>query len=333
LGLLNFLGGLPMKYLGFLLSAMLLFAGCSQLDRIGQAEEDIHKVSPKLDETNSQMAELKRLQSMAQALDGIKSQYSLERLSPVPTGLMPYAETFAEAAHENEIAKLASDWLSQIDQVTPIAGFGADGTQTAPTLQQQNDTLVAKFRDYQALSAIAAFIPEDTLHAMIDTEINNGGPYRPAALALLMMRADFITSALVVQQFKLEDPIPFNSIGEVEQANAYMMQVEEILRLHFTTNDVSLTDVAVKTTGIVTPPHYNGPIANADEKLDADTVAGLASAWQMIVTKAKIGMNIKVVKDSKGQILNTASYNSEIARGNAAIALAQKYANGWAAKP
>ena len=152
---------------GLILGAVALtFMSCSDLDKARHSMDAVDTMQQKTSEMSDGMKstnESIRQQKMLVCLDGMKSNYSLQHLYPIPSDLMPYAKTFAEAVRADEISELAYLWLKEIDEVSPLKNIGPNGKEVDLTPEQQSQAMVQKFGRFQGLMAIAGFLPEQTV--------------------------------------------------------------------------------------------------------------------------------------------------------------------------
>jgi len=314
-----------MRFFFFLIISMSSFylVGCNQFKKIDDATDDVGQMKDRTTEMNEQMKSTNdsiRQQRLLLALENAVAESSLERLYPVPTGVMPGAKKFAEAVHADEVLDLTYLWLKEIDEVTPFAHLNLDGTERGFDANEFNEILIKKYGRLQALFAIAGFLPETIVDEIIQNVVQGSGRYQTTALNLLMMRTLFCKQILLDENL-LQDGA-FKSVGEAEQALEYMDSVNKILRLPFASS------LFLKTRGLNGPAGYNGPIANVDLTMDSDLTKSLADGWNQIVNASE-ALQIRDLKLGGNPTLDQKIVTRDRNRKNQVINKAQAEARTW----
>jgi hypothetical protein len=314
-----------MKKLALLMALSTALLACDKLKKAEEAADKVPELAAKTGEMGAKMDQTNdaiRLQKMQIAMDGMLSEKSLERLYPVPTGLMPFAKVFADAAHADELVELTYAWLKEIDEVMPLKHVDpASGQEIEYTKNEKAEILKQKFGRFQALSAIAGFIPDHTLDEMIESEVLGAGRYRETVMNILMLRAVFIRQVLLEESILKTGRFP--SVGAAEKAIEYMSQVDRILRLPFR------ADIMIVTRGLEGPEGYNGSIANADLKMDADMMQFMTSGWGRIADITENGLSVVLRNDSEKPAINRQNYERDLRRRDRALEIAKQKANAW----
>ncbi len=317
-----------MKNFGLLVLMTLALLGCDKLNKADSALDSVAQMNTKMGEMNDGLLNTKeavRLQKMTLCLDAMRTDYALERLFPVPTEIMPYARTFSEAATAHELVELTYLWLKEIDEITPLKKVGEDGAEVDFTAAEQARTLSQKFGRFQALSAIAGFIPAQTLDQIVHEEILGSGRYRESALNLLMLRAVFLRQVLLEESILKKGK--FASVGAAEVAVDYMSSVEKIARFPF------VNEISLQTTGLTGPAGYNGSISNADLKMDADTLGFLTSGWSKIADAIENGLPIEIRNNTADPAVNKATQERDLNRKAKALSTVRAAAQAWKKVP
>lgn len=294
------------------ISALMTSLGCSDIENARRSMDAVQSMGGKMDQTNDKLNrtdESIRLQKALISLQQITSDASMDRLYPVPTGLMPYAKTFAETATAREIVELTYLWLKEVDEVQPLKSFNDQGVEVARTAEQESRILIQKYGRIQALMAIAGFLPAATLQSLIETEITNNGRFAETGLNVLMMRVLFLR--MVMLEESLYKRGSFASVGEAEEALKYMNQVQAVLDLPFA------SALSVKTRGLVGLGGYD-VIQNLDFTLNAEMKSLLSSGWNRLadLTLSSTTMTTRTFSNDPAK---NASEQKQLAERRAAV--------------
>lgn len=312
-----------MKNLTLVILVSLSLIACDKLHKADTAMDSVNGMGDKMDKTVAELENTKEKIRMQEALISLKeiiSTESMDRLFPVPTGLMPFAETFAKAATPKEIFQLTYLWLKEIDEIKPLNGFDSAGKETSLSLEKQNQVLVEKFGRLQALMAIAGFAPQEKIDSMIETEIKGSGRFRKSVLNVLMFRALFLRQILL--QESLLKYGRFESVGEAEEALKYTRQLDWILRLPFR------SEISARTTGLKAPAGYE-VIGNLEIQMDTDTMSYMTSAWGTLAELTEKNLKLNLRSDSADLKENQAILARDQARAAAVIREAKAQAESW----
>src|SRR5690349_19282737 len=117
------------------LSMTLFLSACELPDIAG-----LNSMPKKMDNLNKGMEDTNgaiHKQTLLLALNELNKRENQENMFPVPTGLMPAGQVFAETATPEELIHLTYTELKKLEENTLVTGFGADGP-TPLTEQEQN---------------------------------------------------------------------------------------------------------------------------------------------------------------------------------------------------
>lgn len=160
-----------------------------------------------------------RLQAVSLALEGLQNPKNATTLTPIPFGLIPWARLYGENAGPEEVLRLNDRWLKKI-KARETGNFEAEVVNQG------------KLHLYRALQSIAGQLPEDTLNTIIDSQIQNPGPFRAVALELLMMRAQYLRDFVLTPELESE-------IFRADLAHIHFEQLDFLRKLPFA-EDVGL---------------------------------------------------------------------------------------------
>lgn len=211
-----------MKILILSVMSVALFS-CGKLNSVLDKAEDIPN---QLNTANGNMKELERktvLSEMKKELDDTKN-YKV--LSPVPYDLMAPAKKIAEHFTADEVVQWTYTMLGKINNARYDDNYGKPIDAANPEAVEYERNKLGVFN---ALSAVAAFLPESTVDRLT-SKVYTSEEYTTTVLNILAMRSYFIQKVMLKEKYaasKLTD------IGTVEAAIGYNQSLEKVLKLSF----------------------------------------------------------------------------------------------------
>lgn len=212
-----------MKILILAVLSLALFS-CSKLDSVLDKADNV--IPNQLDNTNARLTEVQRLTILGEMKPELESEKNYKILSPVPYDLMAPAKKAAENFTADEVIQWSYTMISKINNAR------YDDNYRKPIDATNEEAVQYEFNKlglFNAISAVAAFLPESTVDQMI-AKVSSSEEYSTTVLNLLAMRAYFIQKVMMKEKYaasKLTD------IGAVEAAIGYNASVEKILKLSF----------------------------------------------------------------------------------------------------
>lgn len=183
-----------MKALVVLASLTCLLAGCGiqevaedTLDAVGKGNETqqkllqymrkTHELTRRIEGLNGDIADGIHRQTLAVSLAGMLNPENTKVLNP-PFRMMPFAETFAKEATEDELVQTFYVLLQEV--------------KFAPAEYEQ-----VRMVSLVAMSALAAFCPTEKFHRILELQIDGRGTYEETAYAMGACRFFFIQNLLI----------------------------------------------------------------------------------------------------------------------------------------
>lgn len=211
-----------MKILILSLATLMLFS-CGKLASVLDKAEAI---PGQLDATNTRLTEVQRLTVLAEMKPELENEKNYKVLSPVPYDLMAPAKKAAENFKADEVVQWTYTMLSKINNAR------YDDNYRKPIDSANEEAVQYEFNKlglFNALSAVAAFLPESVVDELI-SKVYTSEEYTSTILNILAMRSYFIQKVMLKEKYaasKLTD------IGAVEAAIGYNQSLEKILKLSF----------------------------------------------------------------------------------------------------
>jgi hypothetical protein len=266
-----------------------------KMDDLGQSTKGM---SNKMDETNGFVAK----QALLTAVVEFAKKDNFDKVVPVPTGLLAPASVFAQVASDTELVEFIKVQLSYINKIAPAERVDSSGKVRALTNEEQMDILMQKFVALQAIKAVSAFIPDGTDEAFelagngtrvrkntlykIVLRVSERSEFQRVALAILAMRADFLSEVLLKQSALDTEEAGFDTVGDAMKAVRYQEKIDYLLSLPFR------SQIKASTTGLMGSENYNGDIKNMDISLDDQTAKKMGMVWKDIRQKTEYAMKI-----------------------------------------
>ncbi len=319
-----------MKNIIILMSSLLSIVACSDIDNARKAMTAATGIPNDMGKMNAQMAvtnDAIHKQTLLLAITEMSKPQNYEKVEPVPTALMPAAQTFAETATTHELVELFYVWIKEIEEVSPLpntANIPDANGQYAPydfTLAEFNTIRKEKIGKLNALAAIAGFIPDTKVDAIINEVILESDRFQKTGLQILGLRAYFITQILLQKSLLDKE---FSAPGMAEEAVKQMTKVESVLRLPF----VSLISVKINTKD------FTPPLVNFELTMDQDTVQSMAGFWTKILGKAQRAQkNLGEASWTNDKANNGIIYQKAFDRYQKMIDIIKTYKEAWANQP
>lgn len=273
-----------MKFL-ILMASLLLLVSCQKLknlmdvpDKMDDLNKKMDKMTSGMETTNAGMKEMiqgmgttnANMREMIRGMDatvvGINDQRVLlpfeqlmneanyERLSPIPSQLMPWGQKLAQAIPVKDFAELVYLWLKEIREVNPIKAQDKEGNELDYTPAEISRINKVKLGRFYALQTVCGFLPDEKVTEIIDLHIKQYSRFEKVAYKILMMRAQFIRDILLQESLLSE---PLSSVGVIKEAMMYVEKLDFIALLPFKSK------ISYKIDGFLAPMD-----TNIEEKLD-----------------------------------------------------------------
>lgn len=316
-----------MKFLVLLMTAVSLL-GCHAMEqmvdmpnKMDKMNEKMDKMTSGMDKTVSKMDETNA--GMNQTVVGINDQRvflpvkelmdeaNYEKLSPIPSQLMPFGKKLAEAINVSDLAELVYLWQKEIREVNPTKATDEKGNDIAYSLNEVNRINKIKMGRLLAMQTVCGFLSDEKVNALIEMHIENHSRYEDTAYEILMFRAAFIRDVLLNQSLLAQ---PLSTVGKINQAVVYAGQLDFIARLPF------VEKVGYTTSGFLPPME-----STVSEKLDLNMMSDRLSAikrgvdgdFKMEQQNFKISSSQE--KNAKNQQIQTEIYNRSVEKLNSLI--------------
>lgn len=266
-------------------------------------------------ETNRGMAKTNEgihQQTIGIALAALQAAENRKVLFPVPSRMMPFGKTMAEALTPEETVLFFEGTLASINEgsLNPRnQSSNPNHPQYLSALEQfEND----KQGDIMMLLVIAGFLPTKTIQAIIDQEAEQGA-HRKELFEILMLRSNFTNDVLLngmVMKGKLE------TNGSINDAIEYNSHIDFIDKLPFA------DQIGIKITGFTTPE------LNFEAHLDT-TMA--VSNWNRINASAQ--SDFKATSYAKDPAQKNNSEAGQITTFKASLTVIKNFLTSWGVEP
>ncbi|OYZ23385.1 MAG: hypothetical protein B7Y39_04995 [Bdellovibrio sp. 28-41-41] len=276
---------MKMKFL-VLMIAVVSFAACEKVNNLIEVPNKMDDLNKKMDKmttgmdtTNSNMD--KMVSGMNSTVVGINDQRvflpvkelmdeaNYEKLSPIPSQLMPFGKKLAEAITVNDLAELVYLWQKEIREVNPTKQMDKEGNEIAYTDAEVTRINKIKLGRTLAIETVCGFLSDEKVNELIATHIENHSRYEETAYEILMFRTQFVRDILLKESLLSQ---PLSTVGKINQAVIYAQQLDFIARLPFSEK------VAFKVSGFLAP--YPNVI---EEKLDPKMMLPLLKKIELSV--------------------------------------------------
>lgn len=250
-----------------LLIALVSLSACDKIHNMIDMPDKMDSMNRKMDTMESMNNKMdtmtamdKKMETMASGMDatvvGINDQRVMlpfqqlmdeanyEKLSPIPSQLMPWAQKFAQAIPAKDFAELTYLWLKEIREVNPLKELDKEGNEIDFTSAQVNRINRVKLGRFYALLSVCGFLSDEKVNEIIDLHIKKYSRFEKTAYKILMMRAQFIRDVLLDQSLLSE---PLSTVGEVKETMMYIGQLDFVARLPFKSK------VSYKVDGFLKP--------------------------------------------------------------------------------
>ncbi len=309
-----------------LLMAVLSLSACDKMNGLLDVPNKMDKMNNKMDSlTNGMDTTNNKMDSMVSGMDstvvGINDQRVLipvqellneknyERLSPIPSQLMPFGKKLAEAISVDDLAELVYLWTKEIREVNPMKQLDAEGNEIEYTAAEIARINRSKLGRILAIQTVCGFLSDAKVNQLITNHIVNHSSFEDTAYEILMFRTQFIRDVLLTESLLAQ---PLSTVGKFAKSMTYINQLDCIAKLPFADK------VAYKVSGFL-PPFP----ASLEEKMEQKMMLTLLKKIDRSV-KADFKMdqqNFKVTasqeENAKNQQQQAAIFNQSLQQLNA----------------
>jgi hypothetical protein len=225
-------------YPTLLLLVTAALAGCKATDAMDSAIDMQKQMSGLTSSTQDMEGQTKKLNDdgirLQKVGEGMKLMYDPEarkEFIPPPPEMLAGAKLVAENTTSTELIEFIYATIKYIDKVAPDDSKRDPATHNFPLAYATEYNHEIKHVNVGMLKAIAAQVPQAMVEQVIAEQIEGGGGrYEDAALAMLMLRAQFL------QDFYISEGVfegDVDNIGKLETAFQYVSNLEFIVDLPF----------------------------------------------------------------------------------------------------
>lgn len=136
--------------------------------------------------------------------------------------MLPAAQAFANMLSPEELAGIAYIYISEINLAQ---------TDSVPTPAQKDAFDLAKYTKLIALELISALAPQETIDAMVKSQIIDGGSYVDAAYAVLVLR-NIVVKDILLEQLVGNGSVKLNA-SQQKLADSYRKSLDIIQNYEF----------------------------------------------------------------------------------------------------
>lgn len=205
-------------------SAVLSACGADKaIQATNSMPEKMEEMTRKMDETN----EAVRLQKVVLAKQGMEDPENARIIFPVPFGIMPYAEKFAENATDGEIIAQLYLYLKEVNEGIYPPKIDAEGNEVELNPAEIQEINFAKLHKFVLAQAISGFLAQKRVERIVQNEIYNDGRFQKTALEMLMMRYRFLRDVLLSSSLLSGTA---ESVGVIVDAVKYLTQMDWVAR-------------------------------------------------------------------------------------------------------
>jgi hypothetical protein len=163
---------------------------CDKLEKADKSMKAVQDMNKKMDETNGQMSEMKRLLAIGDSLHNYGQVQNYDIVDPIPLKLGPWAKTIAENMNKLELVQFAQTELKLVNEGKTLKNVNDDGERIPFTTQEKAKLNDQKRLRVTFLEMIAGFLPAGITDQLIQEAKN--GAFAPTARKILMLRYAFI---------------------------------------------------------------------------------------------------------------------------------------------
>lgn len=306
-----------MKFL-VLVIALVSLAACDKFHNLIDVPNKMDDLNKKMDHMTSGMDTTNnKMDQMVGGMDstvvGINDQRvflpvkelmdeaNYEKLSPIPSQLMPFGKKLAEAISVSDLAELVYLWQKEIREVNPTKLMDKEGNEIAYTAAEVNRINKIKLGRMLAIQTVCGFLSDEKVNALIEMHIENHSRYEDTAYEILMFRTQFVRDVLLKESLLSQ---PLSTVGKIHQAVVYAQQLDFIARLPF------VDKVAYKVSGFLPPLD-----SAIEEKLDAKMMLPLLKKIELSAKQdfkmelQNFNVSNSAEKNAKNQQIQTEIYN------------------------
>ena len=173
-----------------LVIALVSLAACDKVHNLIDVPNKMDDLNKKMDHmtsgmdtTNSKMDQM--VGGMDSTVVGINDQRvflpvkelmdeaNYEKLSPIPSQLMPFGKKLAEAISVSDLAELVYLWQKEIREVNPMKQVDKEGNEIAYTDAEINRINKIKLGRTLAMQTVCVFLSDEKVNAVIEMHIEN----------------------------------------------------------------------------------------------------------------------------------------------------------------
>jgi len=177
-------------------------------ERLAEYIQQTKNLTAEIERLNSEIAYGIHLQTLSLALAGMFAPENTEVLSPVPFGMMPYAETYAHEATEEELIRTIDLLLKRV-YFTP---------NSYPKVRQVS---------LMAMGLLSSFAEDDKVNAIFSDNIKRPGLYEEASGVLGVCRYHFTRDYLLIPIYENSD---LQNVNTLRKGVYYFERMTELVR-------------------------------------------------------------------------------------------------------
>jgi hypothetical protein len=208
-----------------LVSSMLIISGCGALKATEGMPDKIDATNAEVKKTNSSVHN----QTLVIALDEMLKPQNTKTLAPVPLGMMPGGQAFANEATATEMIQMVYVLLKDADTQPEAADSEKDANgHWIPEVVKSVDH--DKSSKIMAAMIILGLAPQATIEEIVRAQIAKGGQYEEVAYKALMLRYYFTNDILLGQSLF---PTSLTNPGKITEAIRLADNMTYISKLPF----------------------------------------------------------------------------------------------------
>jgi hypothetical protein len=303
-----------LKKLLILSLATVALSACEVKDAV----QSVNNMPGKLDQTNQQMSQLSHDQTLLLTTQEMAKPENQEKLSPLPSALMPYAKKFAETAYEDELLDYIYLKIREIEEVNPSNGTDANGNDIPLTADQLHALSISKNGTLYSLFIISGYIPDAMMANIVQHQVYGRGRYQGLTMNILMMRVIFWRD-LMLDSDLLEKPLA--NAEAMDEAIHRLNKIEYVLELPFVSQvSLNVKDGVYKLVDV------------SDSLTASGSLAPTEGEWKKAYNNALSSAQSYQKQSLTGNPQqDEAAYKAEQAEQIQALSVMKKYSDKWSA--
>ncbi len=217
--------------------------GCGVNDAVDATKsmpDKMDTMTEKMNETN----EAVRLQKVVLAKQGMEDPDNAKVIMPIPFGIMPYAEKFAENATEAEVLAQIYLYLKEINDGLYSPKVDETGNEVEFTAEEINQINFEKLHRFAIAQAVSGFLSQEMVASIVTNQIYSDGRFQKTAFEILMMRFQFLRDVLLTNSLLSTTA---ESAGIITDSVKYLSQMNWVAKRPF------IDHVQVRITGFLPP--------------------------------------------------------------------------------